>query len=463
MDIPVNVLILAAGLGTRMKSKRAKVLHKAGGRTLIEHVVATAAALTPAERIIVVVGHQAERVKETVGGSGVRFVEQPEQKGTAHAVQVCREAVGDGDSLVVVLYGDCPLLGAGTMAKLVAHQRGSTAAVTLLTAEPEDPTGYGRVLRGPGGGVEAVVEQKAATPDQLAVREVNAGIYCFRGELLWTHLGEIRPENPAGEFYLTDIVSVFRRAGLGVEAVSHPDARELLGINTRVELAEADRVLRERTVRRLMLDGVSIDRPETVTIDCQVRIGRDTAVGPFVQILGDTRIGEDCRIGACSIIQDSTLADRVVVAPLTLVAESRLDEDVQVGPFARLRPGNHLEAGARAGNFVEMKKARLGAGSKAMHLAYLGDAVIGSQVNIGAGAITCNYDGAHKHQTSIGDGAFVGSNSTLVAPVAIGAGSYVGAASVVTKEVPEDALAIGRARQQNKLGWAKRRRRGQRG
>ena len=460
MDIPVNVLILAAGLGTRMKSKRAKVLHRAGGRTLVEHVIETATAVAPPERIFVVVGHQAERVKEAAGGRGVRFVLQSEQNGTAHAVAACREAVGGENSLVVVLYGDCPLLSAATIGGLIERQRSSTAAVTLLTTEPDDPTGYGRVLRRSDGSVEAVVEQKAATSEELAIREVNAGIYCFRSDLLWKHLSEIRPDNPAGEFYLTDMVSVFRRAGLGVEAVFHPDARELLGINTRVELAEADRVLRERTVRRLMLDGVTIDRPETVTIDSQVRIGRDTAVGPFVQILGQTRIGEDCHIGACSIIHDSALGDRVTVAPFTLVGTSRLEDDVQVGPFARLRMGNHLEAGARVGNFVEMKKARLGAESKALHLAYLGDTAIGSKANIGAGTITCNYDGVHKHQTRIGDGAFVGSNSTLVAPVEIGAGSYVGAGSVITKDVPEDALAVGRGHQENKAGWAKKRREG---
>jgi bifunctional UDP-N-acetylglucosamine pyrophosphorylase/glucosamine-1-phosphate N-acetyltransferase len=452
------VLILAAGLGTRMKSKRAKVLHRAGGRTLIEHVVETAAALAAPERIFVVVGHQAEHVKEAVGGRGVRFVTQSEQHGTAHAVTACREAVGSGDSLVVVLYGDCPLLNAGTIGKLVEHQRRGAAAVSLLTTEPDDATGYGRVLRSPDGSVDAVVEQKAATPAQLAIREANAGIYCFRGDRLWKHIGEIRPDNPAGELYLTDIVAVFRRAGYAVDAVFHEDARELAGINTRVELAEADRVLRERTVRRLMLDGVTIDRPETVTIDAQVRIGPDTAVGPFVQILGHTQIGEDCHIGACSIIHDSTLGDRVTVAPFTLIGTSRLEDDVQVGPFARLRMGNHLESGARVGNFVEMKKARLGAGSKALHLTYLGDAVIGKHANIGAGTITCNYDGVHKHQTKVGDGAFVGSNSTLVAPVEIGGGSYVGAGSVITTDVPVDALAIGRGRQENKPGWAKKRR-----
>ncbi|MCC7175982.1 MAG: bifunctional UDP-N-acetylglucosamine diphosphorylase/glucosamine-1-phosphate N-acetyltransferase GlmU [Bryobacterales bacterium] len=457
MDIPVNVLILAAGLGTRMKSKLAKVLHRAGGRTLIEHVVETASSLTAPERIFVVVGHQAEQVKETVAARGVRFVTQAEQKGTAHAVQSCRETAG-GDSLVVVLYGDCPLLSAATLAGLIERQRASSAALTLLATELDHPAGYGRLLRGPDGSVEAVVEENAATAQQRAIREVNAGIYCFRGDLLWKHIGEILPDNPAGEFYLTDIVAVLRRAGHAVQAISHKDARELLGVNTRVDLAEADRVLRERTVLGLMLDGVSIERPETVTIDPQVRIGRDSAVGPFVQVVGNSRIGEGCRIGSCSIVENSILGDGVVVAPFTVIADSQLENNVQVGPFARLRPGNHLEARARVGNFVELKKTRLGEDSVAMHLSYLGDAAIGKRINIGAGTITCNYDGVKKHQTTIGDGAFVGSHSTLVAPVQIGPGSYVGAGSVITKEVPGDALAIGRSRQMNKTGWAKRRR-----
>jgi len=350
------------------------------------------------------------------------------------------------------------LLTTETLSGLVDRQRASSAAATMFTVLLEDPTGYGRIVRGADGSVEAIVEQKAATQDQLAICEVNSAIYCFRGDLLWKHIGEIGPENPACEYYLTDIVAIFRRAGYTVNAIRHDDAQELAGINTRIELAAADRALRERTTRRLMLAGVTILKPETVTVDSQVKVGLDTVIEPFAQILGDTSIGEDCHIGACSIIHDSALGDRVIVAPFTLIGTSRLEDDAQVGPFARLRMGNHLEAGARVGNFVEMKKARLGAGSKAMHLTYLGDAVIGKHANIGAGTITCNYDGMRKHQTKVGDGAFVGSNSTLVAPVEIGGGSYVGAGSVITTDVPEDALALGRGRQENKAGWAKKRR-----
>ncbi len=458
MDIPVTALILAAGLGTRMRSKKAKVLHRAGGRPLIEHVVETALALVPPERVLVVVGHQAEQVESALEGRHVQFVTQAEQKGTAHAVLACREAAGPEPCLLVVLYGDCPLLTADTLGKLVARQRHSSAAATMLTTRLEDPAGYGRILRGADGSVEAIVEQKAATPEQLAIRDVNSGIYCFRSDLVWKHIGEIQPDNPVQEYYLTDIVAVLRQAGHQVESIFHEDAQELLGINTRIELAEADKVLRQRTTRRLMLEGVTIQKPETVTIDAQVRISRDTVIEPFAQILGHTEIGEDCHIGACSIIHDSKLGDRVLVAPFTIIGSSTLEADVHAGPFARLRMENHLETGSRVGNFVELKKTRLGAGSKSLHLAYLGDSDIGKRTNIGAGTITCNYDGIRKHPTKIGDGAFVGSNATLVAPVEIGDGSYVGAGSVVTENVPEDALALGRGRQVNKPGWAKKRR-----
>jgi bifunctional UDP-N-acetylglucosamine pyrophosphorylase/glucosamine-1-phosphate N-acetyltransferase len=330
--------------------------------------------------------------------------------------------------------------------------------VTVLTTVLEDPSGYGRVVKGPDGTVAAIVEQKAATPEQLAIREINSGIYCFRAALLWKHLDEIGTANPAGEYYLTDIVEIFRRHGYSCGTIVLDDPREVLGINTRVELAEVDRVLRDRKTRELMLAGVTIEKPETVTIDPGVRIGPDTVVEPFAQILGNTAIGEDCRIGACSIITDSTLENEVLVAPFTIVRTSIVESGAQIGPFARLRMENHVEAGAKVGNYVELKKTRLGAGSQAMHLAYLGDATIGSKVNVGAGAITCNYDGIRKSPTRIGDGAFVGSNSTLVAPLDIGAGSYIAAGSVITKPVPPDSLAVARERQTVKEDWARRRR-----
>jgi bifunctional UDP-N-acetylglucosamine pyrophosphorylase/glucosamine-1-phosphate N-acetyltransferase len=359
---------------------------------------------------------------------------------------------------VIVLYGDCPLLSAATLRLLLERHAAAGAAATVITTTLDNPTGYGRIVADAGGRLEAIVEQKAATAAQLGIREVNSGIYCFEAGPLWRHVGEIGADNPAGEYYLTDIVAILRRAGHEVRTLHVGNSAELLGINTREELAAADRAIRDQKTRQLMLDGVTIERPETVTVDPDVRIGRDTAIGPFAQILGRTEIGENCEVGACSIVSDSRIAGGVVIGPFSIVNDSEVESGARIGPYARLRLGNHVEAGAAVGNFVELKKTRLGAGSKAMHLAYLGDSEIGAHVNIGAGTITCNYDGVTKHRTGIGDGAFVGSNATLVAPVEIGAGSYVGAGSVITDPVPPDALALGRERQVVKEGWARRRR-----
>jgi len=458
MQAPLTVVILAAGLGTRMKSRQAKVLHRAGGKTLVEHVVGTALAVAPAERIFVVVGHQADQVRQAVTTHGIGFIEQVDQRGTGHAVMVGREQLAGLGGYLMVLYGDSPLLRAETLEKLVASQASSGAAATLLTAEMADATGYGRVIRDIRGRVAQIVEQRVATPEQLAIREANMGIYCFRADLFWNHVDELVPNNPSQELYLTDMAAILTGAGYKVKALRIDDAREALGINDRVELAEVDRLLRDRKLRELMLAGVTIEKPETVTIDADVRIGIDTIIEPFARIMGKTTIGENCRIGACSIVRDSELADAVEINPFTVITNSRLEQGVQAGPFARLRPGNHVEAGAHIGNFVELKKTHMGAGAKANHLAYLGDSDIGGKSNIGAGTITCNYDGVAKYPTTIGEGAFVGSNSTLVAPLEIGAGSYIGAGSVVTKPVPPDALAVGRAHQVVKDGWAKKRR-----
>ena len=458
METPVTVVILAAGLGTRMKSRKAKVLHRAGGKTLVEHVVDTALELAPPERIFVVVGHQAEDVRQAVAGPGVGFIEQKEQKGTGHAVMVGRDALAHLDGYLMVLYGDCPLLRSATLRRLVDAEVSGGGAGVLLSADMDDPTGYGRVIRDADGGVMEVVEQKAATPEQLAIREANMGIYCYRADLFWKHVEQIVPNNPANEYYLTDMAGILTRAGHRMDAMRIDDPAEALGINDRVELAEVDRILRERKVRELMLAGVTIEKPETVTIDKHVRIGMDTVIEPFAQILGATTIGENCRIGACSIVRNSEIADDVEIGPFTIVNTSHVERGVNCGPFARLRMENHVEAGAHIGNFVELKKTRLGAGAKANHLAYLGDSHIGARTNIGAGTITCNYDGFHKHQTRIGEGAFIGSNSTLVAPLEIGAGAYVAAGSVITDPVPADALALGRARQSLKEGWAAKRR-----
>jgi len=399
-----------------------------------------------------------EQVKAVLAPLGVRYAEQTEQKGTGHAVMMCRVALESAGGLVVVLYGDCPLLSRATLQELVERQAPSKAAATVITTRLDDPTGYGRVVLGERGEVRAIVEHKAATPEQLSIQFINSGIYCFRADLLWKHLGEIQPDNPAHEYYLTDIVEILNRAGHKVQAMDVPNAKELLGINTRVELAEVDQIFRERKTRELMLAGVTIEKPETVTIDGGVRIGADSLIEPFAQILGSTEIGPDCRIGACSIIQNSTLAAGVDVAPFTSIADSRIESGARVGPFARLRAGNRVGAGAHIGNFVELKNTEFAPGAKANHLAYLGDSEIGDRVNIGAGTITCNYDGAKKHRTVVGKDVFVGSNSTLVAPLELGDGSYIGAGSVITDPVPPDALALGRARQVVKEGWAAKKR-----
>jgi bifunctional UDP-N-acetylglucosamine pyrophosphorylase/glucosamine-1-phosphate N-acetyltransferase len=458
VETPLTVVILAAGLGTRMKSRQAKVLHRVGGASMVEHVVRTALALAPPERIFAVVGHQSEHVRAAIRIPGIGFIQQNEQKGTGHALMVAADTLSGFDGLLVILYGDCPLVRAQTLEGLVAAQQSYGGAGAILTAIMADPTGYGRVLRDPDGRVARVVEQRAGTPEQLAIREANMGLYCYRAAPFWQHIKELRPDNPAREYYLTDMVEILNRAGHAVTAHRIEDPREVLGINDRVELAAVDRLLRERKVRELMLAGVTIEKPETVTVDPDVRIGMDTIVEPFAQILGNTTVGENCRIGACAIIRDSELADEVEVGPFTMIGTSRLERGAQAGPYARLRLGNHLEAGAHVGNFVELKKTRLGAGSKAMHLAYLGDSEIGPHANVGAGAITCNYDGFHKHRTKIGGGAFIGSNSTLVAPVEVGEGAYVAAGSVITSAVPADSLGVARSRQVNKEDWAKKRR-----
>lgn len=451
-----TVVILAAGLGTRMRSKRAKVLHRAGGLTLVEHVVAAATAIAPLDRIVAVTGHQAEEVEAVLEPYGIGFVRQIGQKGTGHALAACRERLQNLDGLLMVLYGDTPLLSPVTLQRLRDLQSASDAAATLITTTLEDPSGYGRVILNSRGDVTAIVEEKAATPEQKTIQVINSGIYCFQAPRLWKHIVELRPNAVSGELYLTDMCEILTKHGQRVGALHIDDPDELLGINTRVELADADRVLRERKCRELMLAGVTIERPETVTIDAHVKVGVDTVVEPFARLLGWTEIGEECRVGAGAILESAALEDRVVVAPYTLVANSRIETGAQVGPFARLRMDAQVGPDARVGNFVELKNTNLGKGAKSQHLAYLGDAKIGAGSNIGAGTITCNYDGEKKHRTTIGERAFIGSNSTLVAPIEIGPDSYVGAGSVITDDVPAEALALGRGRQVVKPGWTKK-------
>lgn len=454
----LTVVILAAGLGTRMKSRKAKVLHEAGGLTLIEHVVKSALALTTPDRVVVVIGHQAEQVREVLAHTNVRFAEQAQQKGTGHALEVCRSIVPDQQGRLVVLYGDCPLLSVSTLESLLKAHDTNGAAATVITTELDNPTGYGRAITGENHLLREIVEEKAATAEQRKVREINSGIYCFEAPLLWKHLGDIGPNPASQEYYLTDIIEIFNKSGHTVRALLHKDSDELLGINTRVELAAVDNIFRERKSRELMLSGVTIRRPETVVIDSEVSAGMDTVIEPFAQLLGRTSIGENAVIGAGCILKNCQVGDRVEISAYTVAQDSRIDAGATIGPFARLRPDNHVEENAHVGNFVELKKTKLGAGAKAGHLAYLGDSEIGAGSNIGAGTIFCNYDGARKHKTRIGVKAFVGSNSTLVAPVEVGPGAYIAAGSTITKTVPEDALGIGRGRQEVKEGWARKRR-----
>ncbi len=449
---------MAAGKGTRLKSKHPKVLHEVGGKPILAHVIATATKVVPAQHIFVIVGHEAERVREAVAGTGVNFVLQAEQRGTGHALMVAREALSDYDQ-VIVLSGDAPLITAETIKKLSDFHAAQKATMTLLSADLDNPYGYGRVIRkGRGVEVQAIVEEKSATPRQKKILEINSGFYAFSAPDLYEHIDRLSTKNAHHEYYLTEMAQVFHRAGKKVVAIKTEDAGEILGSNTRGEMMMLDARLRLAKCRELLEAGVTIFYPHTCVIDSDVEVGADTVIEPFVQLLGKTKIGVDCRIRSYSVIENSVLGDRVTVRPGTLMENSSAGAGAILGPYSHLRPGSEIGEGAHVGNFVETKKIKLGKGSKANHLTYLGDAEIGEGVNIGAGTITCNYDGVNKHKTVIEDGVFIGSDATLVAPVKIGRGAYVGAASCITEDVPEDALALGRARQSVKEGWARAKR-----
>jgi bifunctional UDP-N-acetylglucosamine pyrophosphorylase/glucosamine-1-phosphate N-acetyltransferase len=452
------IVILAAGKGTRLKSSLAKVLHRAGGRSLVEQV-ARACAPLKARKTIAVVGHQAEEVAAVVEPLGADMVLQQPQHGTGHAMQVARRTLGGSVKLAVVLPGDAPLIRTETLRAMVAAHRAADASATVLTAVVSDPSGYGRIVRKSGNTVQAIVEESQLSEEQRELNEINSSIYCFSLDKLWPALAQVKPNNRHRELYLTDAVGVL--AGKGETVLAHlaADPREALGCNTRADLAEVDRIFRERKRAALMDAGVSIQVPETVLVDPEVVAGEDSLLEPGVQLLGKTKLGARCTIRTGSVLSDAILGDDVVVEPHCVVSQSRLDDGVIIGPFARLRAGNHLKAGSRVGNFVEVKKSTIGEGTKAMHLTYLGDAKIGAKTNIGAGTITCNYDGFRKYPTTIGNRVFIGSDTTLVAPVRVGEGAYVAAGSTVTEHVPAGALAIARGRQSNKPGWAARKRR----
>ena len=453
----IAIVILAAGKGTRLKSSLAKVLHAAGGRSLVEHVVRACLGLG-AKKIIAVVGHQAENVSEIVEPLGAETVLQQPQNGTGHAMLVAKRAIGNA-KFVMVLPGDAPLVKTATLKALIQKHRQGQAAATILTAVLADPSGYGRILRKGGDAVSAIVEESELTAEQRELNEINSSIYCFTTAKLWPALGQVKPNNKHREIYLTDAIGVMNAKGETVLAEIAADPREMLGCNTRADLAAVDHTFREMKREQLMSDGVTIQLPETVLIDPDVTIGEDTVIEGCVQLLGKTKIGAGCLVKTGSVVHDSVLGDAVTVEAHCVISGSKLEAHVVVGPFARLRKDTLVKSGARIGNFVESKKTVLGEGAKAMHLSYLGDAKIGSKTNIGAGTITCNYDGFEKHPTTIGSKVFIGSDSALVAPVKIGDGAYVAAGSTITDNVPADALGIARERQVNKPGWAGKKRR----
>jgi bifunctional UDP-N-acetylglucosamine pyrophosphorylase/glucosamine-1-phosphate N-acetyltransferase len=450
---------MAAGKGTRLKSRHPKVLHEAGGKPLLAHVIAAAVKIVPPEDVYAIIGHEADRVRDAVADAGINFVLQKEQRGTGHALMAARDVLASYDT-VIVLSGDAPLITPETIARLRDFQASQKAAMTILTAVLPDPTGYGRVLRkaGKSADVLAIVEQKSATPRQQQVREINSGLYAFAVKPLLTHIDELTPENAHHELYLTDMAAILVKARERVVAIEAANPHEVLGVNTRAELAEIDQHLRMAKCRQLMAEGVTIYLPETCVIDADVEAGADTIIEPFVRLLGPTRIGSEVRIASYSVIHSCEIADRALIQTGCVLEHSQVMAGASLGPYSHLRPGCEICEGAHVGNFVEMKKTRLGKGSKANHLTYLGDAEVGEGVNVGAGTITCNYDGLHKHKTIIEDGVFVGSDSILVAPIRIGKGAYVAAASCLTKDVPADSLALARAPQVIKEGWAREKR-----
>ena len=454
----LHVVILAAGKGTRMKSDLPKVLHRIAGRALIDRVLDAADSLSP-QSTTVVVGHGADHVRAHLAGrSNTHCVLQEPQLGTGHALLQTAPVLAGRTGTVVLLSGDVPLLSGASLRGLVNVHDEARAVATVLTAVVERPFGYGRIVRSQGR-ITRIVEERDASPAQRKIAEINSGIYAFALEPLFGALDKIASDNAQGEYYLPDLVAVYRRRRRVVTTFSVAAAVEIRGINSRTELAEVSRMVRQQKNEELMAAGVTLIDPATTYIDSGVEIGPDTVVYPCVFIEGTTRIGAACEIHSGTRIVDSTIGDRVIVRNHTVISEATVSEGATVGPFAHLRPGANLGAKTRVGNFVELKKTTMGPGSKANHLAYLGDATIGSEVNVGAGTITCNYDGTTKHQTVIEDGAFVGSNSTLVAPVSVGREAYVAAGSAITMDVPARSLGVGRARQENKEGWVEKRKR----
>jgi bifunctional UDP-N-acetylglucosamine pyrophosphorylase/glucosamine-1-phosphate N-acetyltransferase len=453
---PLTVLLLAAGQGTRLKSKTIKLLHPVAGQPMVTWVARAARALRPS-RTVAVVGFQGDRVQAALAGLCDAFAVQAEQRGTGHAVTQAAGALRGARGPLLIVNGDLPNLEPSTLRALVALYRKSKAVLALVTTAVDDATGYGRIVRDAQGRVIRIVEHKDATPAERKIREINCGIYCADPSVLMASLKKLRPDNAQGEYYLTDAVHALIAKGETVVALKHADSEAVLGVNTRGELAAAGALLYARKAAELQESGVTLLDPSRTWVDPRAKVGRDTVMYPDVIIEGGCEIGEDCIIRSGSRLANMVLGRGVEVKDHCVLQDSRVGDAAQLGPFAHLRPGSVLEANARVGNFVELKKTRLGKGSKAPHLAYLGDAEIGPGCNIGAGTITCNYDGVKKYQTILGPGVFVGSDSQLVAPVTLGAGAYVAAGTTVTEDVPPGALALTRVRQLNLEGWVERR------
>ena len=449
----IFAVVLAAGMGTRMKSALVKVMHPLAGVPMIAWPV-DAAFEAGVERCVLVVGHQEEKVREFFARRDqVSFARQSEQLGTGHAVRCAMPELGPGAGTVLILCGDTPLIRAQTLAAMLKAHQESQATVTVMTATFDNPFGYGRIVKGGGGGISAITEEKDASDEVRRIREVNAGVYCVDRDFLEAAVAKLTNDNAQKEYYLTDVVRQAAGQGLACQAFQVSDAEEITGVNDRVQLAETARVLRGRINRELMLSGVTMIDPGAVYVDRGARIGRDTVLHPGVTISGATVIGERCEIGQGALIRSCTIADDVVVKAGSVMEESVVREEAAIGPMAHLRPGSELGRHVKIGNFVETKKIVMGEGSKASHLTYLGDATIGRNVNIGCGTITCNYDGVRKHQTVIEDEVFVGSDVQFVAPVTVGRNSLIAAGTTVTVNVPPDSLAIARAPQVNKEGW----------
>src|SRR5438132_2009988 len=453
----IEVIILAAGLGTRMKSTTVKVLHRAAGRPLIDYVVDLAKQISD-KPPVVIVGHQREAVQKWLGDRA-RYAVQEEQLGTGHAVLQAAKILGkSGPRNILILSGDVPLTRAETLKGLIEEHERSRNALTLLTMTLPDPAMYGRIVRDSSGGVVKIVEAKDAGDTEKKIGEVNAGIYVFAREPLFENLDKLSSDNAQGEYYLTDLLGMLRKSGQRVGAMIVDDPVEAIGVNSRAELATVEEIIQRRVVEKLMRDGVTFRNPATVVIDSMVSIGADTVVYPFVTLEGTTKVGRDCVIEPGVHLHNVTVGNNVHLKSGSVAEDAIIEDEATIGPYAHLRPGTQLGKHVRVGNFVETKKAIFGQGAKASHLSYIGDAEIGADVNIGAGTITCNYDGVNKHKTIIEDGVFIGSDTQLVAPVRIGRGAYVGAGSTITKDVPPDSLALSRVPQKVIEGWATRRR-----